>query len=68
METLMNSLHRLSDAELLARLKTLARQERDATARVIAHLALVDARRLYLPEGCSSMFTYCTQVLHSCYP
>jgi len=60
----MNSLNRLSDAELLARLKTLAREEREATARVIAHLALVDARRLYLPEGCASMFTYCTQVLH----
>ena len=59
----MNSLDWLSDAELLTRLKALARQERDATAHVIAHLALVDARRLYLPEGCSSMFTYCTQVL-----
>jgi len=60
----MNSLNRLSDDELLTRLKALAREERDATARVIAHLALVDARRLYLPEGCSSMFTYCTRVLH----
>ena len=60
----MNSLDWLSDAELLTRLKALARQERDATAHVIAHLALVDARRLYLPEGCSSMFIYCTQVLH----
>jgi hypothetical protein len=60
----MDSLDWLSDAELLTRLKALARQERDATARLIAHLALVDARRLYLPEGCSSMFTYCTEVLH----
>ena len=60
----MNSLDWLSDAELLTRLKALARQERDATARLIAHLAVVDARRLYLPEGYSSMFTYCTQVLH----
>jgi hypothetical protein len=24
----------------------------------------MDARRLYLGQGCSSMFTYCTQVLH----
>ena len=24
----------------------------------------VDARRLYLGEGCSSLFTYCSQVLH----
>jgi 5-methylcytosine-specific restriction endonuclease McrA len=27
-------------------------------------LAEVDARQLYLGEGCSSLFTYCTQVLH----
>ena len=53
----MNSLDWLSDEELLTRLKALARQERDAAARLIAHLAVVDARRLYLPEGCSSMFT-----------
>jgi len=24
----------------------------------------IDARRLYLREGCASLFTYCTQVLH----
>ena len=24
----------------------------------------MDARKLYLGEGCSSLFTYCTQVLH----
>ena len=27
-------------------------------------LAHLDERRLYLGEGCSSLFTYCTQVLH----
>ena len=26
----------------------------------------VDARRLYLADGCASMFTWCTQVLHLC--
>jgi hypothetical protein len=31
---------------------------------LIAHLAELDERRLYLGEGCSSLFTYCTQVLH----
>ena len=54
----------LSDAELLLEVKTLARLEREATARLIAVLGEVDARRLYLAEGCSSLFTYCTQVLH----
>jgi hypothetical protein len=63
MNTLITTLNRLTDEELLARVKELARREREATATVIAHLAIVDARRLYLPEGCSSMFTYCTRVL-----
>jgi hypothetical protein len=31
---------------------------------LIASLAELDARRLYLAEGRSSLFTYCTQVLH----
>jgi HNH endonuclease len=54
----------LSDHELLRRVKKLAADERHATAHLVAHLAEVDARRLYLGEGCSSLFTYCTQVLH----
>jgi len=54
----------LSDQELLAEVKVAAGRERDATARLIALLAQVDERRLYLGEGCSSLFNYCTQVLH----
>jgi HNH endonuclease len=54
----------LSDAELLATVKRLAANERHATVQLITHLAEMDARRLYLAEGCSSLFTYCTQVLH----
>src|SRR6478672_5736959 len=54
----------LSDRELLAEMKRLAERERLSTAALIASLAEVDARRLYLGEGCSSLFTYCTQVLH----
>ena len=55
---------RLSDAELLDEVKRLATHERQATARLIAALGELDARRLFLGEGCSSLFTYCTQVLH----
>jgi hypothetical protein len=58
------SMHRLSDDELLARVKQLVRRECEATASLVAHLAELDARRLYLSEGCSSLFVYCTQVLH----
>src|SRR5512145_478070 len=54
----------LSDADLLAQLARLAARERDATVALIAHLAELDARRLYLAEGCASLFSYCTQVLH----
>jgi len=59
----MLSLADLSDQDLLARTMHLAADERQATALLIAHLAELDARRLYLAEGSSSLFTYCTQVL-----
>ena len=54
----------LSDADLLREVARLTSLERHATARLIAALGELDARRLYLGEGCSSLFTYCTQVLH----
>jgi len=53
----------LSDQDLLARTLQLAADERQATALLIAHLAELDARHLYLAEGYSSLFTYCTEVL-----
>jgi hypothetical protein len=55
---------RLSDGELAAEVTRLAGCESHATSRLIAALAELDARRLYLGQGCSSMFTYCTQILH----
>ena len=54
----------LSDCDLLTAVHRLARDERRATVSLIASLAELDARRLYLAEGYSSLFTYCTQVLH----
>src|SRR6476646_8764394 len=54
----------LSDHELLAAVTRLASSERQATSKLVSALAELDARRLYLHQGCSSMFTYCTQVLH----
>ncbi len=61
---MLSSVAQLSNQELLARVTQLARREREATAALIAHLAELDARRLYLAEGCSSLFTYGTQILH----
>ena len=54
----------LGDRQLLAEVQRLVRCERAATAALIASLAELDALKLYLGEGCSSLFTYCTQVLH----
>jgi len=62
MET--QTLTTLSDAELLSQVKRLAHAERHATARLVAHLAELDKRNLYLQEGCASLFTYCIQLLH----
>src|SRR5436309_1487296 len=54
----------LSDDDLLARVEPLARCEREATVSLVAHLAELDVRRLYLGAGFSSLFTYCCEVLH----
>jgi 5-methylcytosine-specific restriction endonuclease McrA len=54
----------LSDHDLLVEVKRLADGERRATAQLIASIAELDERRLYLGQGCSSLFTYCTQVIH----
>ena len=58
------SLAGLTDEQLLLKVKALAARERDATAQLIASLAELDARRLYLAEGFSSLFSYCTEALH----
>ena len=54
----------LSDEELLERLTTLVERHRRLDAKVVAHIAEVDERQLYLGQACSSMFAYCTELLH----
>jgi hypothetical protein len=58
------SLAQLSNHAVIAEVARLAAMERQATAHLVAALAELDARRLYLSEGCSSLFTYCTSVFH----
>lgn len=53
----------LSDQALLTEAAELANHERMATVDLILALAVIDERKLYLGQGCSSMFTYCTQIL-----
>ncbi|MGH2405923.1 MAG: HNH endonuclease, partial [bacterium] len=62
--TVLSTVAQLSNSDLLSQVKLLAGREREVTAILIAHLAELDVRRLYLAEGCASLFTYCIQILH----
>jgi hypothetical protein len=64
MQTPPPSTTKISDADLIAELARLVACERKATGRVLRTLMEFDARRLYLAQGYSSMFTYCTRALH----
>ena len=61
---ILASLARLSDHALAAELKTLAARERDAAARMIAHLAEMDTRDIHLRAGYPRLYDYCLKVLH----
>ncbi|HWM86510.1 MAG TPA: HNH endonuclease, partial [Kofleriaceae bacterium] len=54
----------LSDDVLLARLREVLARSRRVEADLVAHIAEVDARRLYLREACPSMHVYATERLH----
>src|SRR3954471_15396974 len=58
------SLSTFSDDQLVQHVIAVATDERRATARLVAALAEFDARKLYLGQGCASLFAYCTDVLH----
>jgi len=60
---LLASLRRLSDTELVARVKDLAARERGEMALLVAHLAELDTRDVYLRAGHGSLFVYCRDVL-----
>ncbi len=53
------SLSHLSDHVLLHDLAALVAQDRTTTAALLAHLAEVDARKLYLPAAYPSMYAWC---------
>jgi hypothetical protein len=56
----------LGNDELLAALAGLVRRENDLMSDLLAHLAELDERRLYLELGFSSLFAYCTKALGFC--
>jgi hypothetical protein len=57
-------LHSLSDDELLRHLAELVHDSRRVEADLVAHIGEVDERKLFASKACSSMFAYCTEVLH----
>ncbi len=58
------SLKTLSNHKLLRELDELVAKSHHDEAELLAHLAEVDRRELYLEQGCSCMYRYCTEVLH----
>ena len=56
-------LKHLTDAVLLARLKSLVSQEREEAAAIVEHLAEVDRREIIVDAGYSTLFDYCVKVL-----
>src|SRR3990172_6356447 len=54
----------LSNQELISALPLLVRRESQAIAELVAHLAEVDARRLYRDQAFPSMHQYCVDGLH----
>lgn len=56
-------LEHVTDSELLSGLTSIVCNERRATARVVAHLAEIERRRLHLQCGYSSLFDYCLRRL-----
>jgi hypothetical protein len=56
-------LARVRDDELLHRLERVVRQSRRVESVLVAHIAEVDARRVYVRHA-PSMYAYCTRILH----
>src|SRR3954462_13296717 len=53
----------LTDSQLLEEVHSLVARHRDITATLIASLAELDSRKLYLAEGFPSLRRYCTEHL-----
>lgn len=51
----------MNDDQLLESAKESVREEREAILKVLAHLAAIDQRRLYLERGYPSLFEMCTR-------
>jgi hypothetical protein len=61
---LSSAAKKLTDEELIARLKQCVTRGRQCEARTLVHMSEVDARKLYRDQGYSSMFDYVMRALH----
>lgn len=59
----MKNISSSSSQMLLAQTKKLVGDERDTLAQFLAHLAEIDARKIYVDEGFSSLFSFLTRGL-----
>ena len=57
------NLKHLSNQQLLDGLGRVNQQAHKVTAELLAHLAEVDTRKIYLEQACSSLFSYCIERL-----
>ncbi len=64
MNDIIQTFRALSDAQLLAEGPVLIERERTATATLVASLAEMEARTLFVPQGFSCLRDYCVEQLH----
>lgn len=48
----------IPNAELIAQFKNCVASERKITSQVLQYIATIDRRKLYLDQGCTSLFDY----------
>jgi len=59
-----SSLQHLGKEQLLRDFSGLVDQDRRDTATMLAYVAEIDRRKLYLEHACPSMFAFCTKRFH----
>jgi len=60
----INEINEISNTELTERISILQSKERSVVLKFLIHLGEFDKRRLYLKQGYSSLFDYCTRKLN----
>ena len=59
-----SSIQHIDKDQLLRDFSALVDQDRRDTATMLAYIAEIDRRKLYLEHACPSMFAFCTKRFH----